>query len=143
VAGKKQVPRKLKALISSQAGYRCGYCLSPEHLMGAPMTIEHLVPDSKGGKTVEENLWLSCDRCNVFKGAQTTALDPKTGKETPLFNPRHQKWQEHFRWRSDGLEIEGITACGRATIVALQLNNPYIVTTRQQWVSAGWWPPQE
>ncbi|BAZ12013.1 HNH endonuclease [Calothrix sp. NIES-4071] len=36
-----------------------------------------------------------------------------------------------------------ITACGRATVIALQLNNVYAVTVRQAWVSAGWHPPIE
>ncbi|MCC5650304.1 hypothetical protein LC609_10735 [Nostoc sp. XA013] len=31
----------------------------------------------------------------------------------------------------------------RATVLALQLNNPYAVTVRQAWVSAGWHPPTE
>jgi len=40
-----------------------------------------------------------------------------------LFNPRNQEWKEHFTWNQEGTEIMGITACGRATIVALRLNN--------------------
>jgi len=37
----------------------------------------------------------------------------------------------------------GQTACGRATVLALQLNNAYAVTVRQAWVSVGWHPPTE
>lgn len=37
----------------------------------------------------------------------------------------------------------GLTACGRATVLALQLNNAYAVTVRQAWVSVGWHPPVE
>ncbi|MFM6154136.1 MAG: hypothetical protein ACKPE3_14250 [Sphaerospermopsis kisseleviana] len=36
----------------------------------------------------------------------------------------------------------GLTAFGRVTVVALQLNNIYAVTVRQAWVSAGWHPPE-
>jgi|FrelakmetLWP11LW_1041352.scaffolds.fasta_scaffold104923_1 uncharacterized phosphosugar-binding protein len=38
-------------------------------------------------------------------------------------------------------EIIGITACGRATIVALRLNNNLAVIVRKNWVQAGWHPP--
>jgi geranylgeranyl pyrophosphate synthase len=58
-----------------------------------------------------------------------------------LFNPRRQKWSRHFVWSEDGTLIIGKTACGRATVVALQLNNPIAVLVRQQWVAVGWHPP--
>jgi len=60
-----------------------------------------------------------------------------------LFNPRQQKWSEHFAWSEDGTEIQGLTPYGRATVVALKLNNPEIVVARRLWVSAGWWPPED
>jgi hypothetical protein len=60
-----------------------------------------------------------------------------------LFNPRRQKWKTHFRWSEDGIEIMGVTACGRATVIALQMNRPEIVAARWLWVQAGWWPPED
>jgi hypothetical protein len=59
----------------------------------------------------------------------------------PLYNPRTQEWQEHFRWSNDGVTIIGITAIGRATVDVLKMNNEYIVTARRHWVEAGWHPP--
>jgi len=58
-----------------------------------------------------------------------------------LFNPRRQKWSDHFAWSDDGAKIIGLTACGRATIVALNLNNVLAVTVRKNWIQAGWYPP--
>jgi hypothetical protein len=49
----------------------------------------------------------------------------------------------HFAWADNGTHIAGLTATGRATVLALQLNNPYAVTVREAWVSAGWHPPTE
>ncbi len=111
--------------------------------MGMTMTLDHIIPEAAGGLTVQENLWLACRRCNEFKGTQTHAYDPQTGDRVALFNPRWQAWNEHFAWSGDGTEILGLTACGRATVIALQMNNSEIVVTRRLWVSAGWWPPQE
>jgi len=59
----------------------------------------------------------------------------------PLFNPRFQRWREHFQWSSEGTLIIGLTPCARATIEALQMNNEYIVEARHLWVIAGWHPP--
>ncbi|HBR00238.1 MAG TPA: hypothetical protein DD761_17270 [Cyanobacteria bacterium UBA11691] len=64
-------------------------------------------------------------------------------KKVELYNPREQQWSSHFTGSEDGTRIQGITACGRATAIALKLNNPYAVAVRQAWVSAGWHPPEE
>ncbi len=107
------------------------------------MTLDHITPQAAGGPTVEENLWLACRRCNEFKGVQTNAHDPETGELVSLFNPRYQIWNEHFEWSEGGIKILGKSPCGRATVIALQMNNPEILVTRRLWVSVRWWPPQE
>lgn len=140
---RRKIPVALRRKIREQAHVRCGYCLCSEVLIGMPMEFEHLLPLVSGGKTTEENLWLSCRRCNEAKGKQTEAVDLDTLHIVALFNPREQRWEEHFRWNDDGTEILGKASTGRATVFALKLNNPVIVVTRRLWVSAGWWPPTE
>ena len=131
------------ARIRHQARYRWGYCLSSEILLGMPMEVEHLIPLAIGGASTEENLWLAGRRCNGFKGAQTVVLDPLSQQPVALFNPRTQSWPDHFQWSEDGTQIIGLTPCGRATVVALNLNNPEISAARRLWVSVGWWPPSD
>ena len=70
------------------------------------------------------------------------AIDPLTGEEVALFNPRTQSWPDHFGWSDDGTQIIGLTPIGRATVVALRLNNEFIVPARRQWAIAGWHPPK-
>jgi hypothetical protein len=111
--------------------------------MGQILYIEHIVPRATGGKTKRENLWLACPLCNEFKLDQTHARDPLTGRRARLFNPRKQKWTTHFAWSEDGTEIMGLTACGRATVLALRLNHPIAVQARENWAQAGWWPPED
>jgi len=135
------VPEELRRRIRALAGDRCGYCLSPQHLVYGSLEIEHTIPRAKGGSTAEENLYLACRLCNNFKGVQTEATDPSTGAVVPLFDPRRQSWFDHFSWSDDGTRILGRTACGRATIVALKLNNVLATTVRRGWVLAGWHPP--
>jgi hypothetical protein len=81
--------------VREAAKNRCGYCLSPQHLVMARLEIEHIIPLAKGGTDDESNLWLSC--------------------------PRLQQWTEHFSWSADGLRIIGLTPVGRATVAVLQL----------------------
>lgn len=141
-ARKARVPYRLRARVARTAGYRCGYCRTPESIVGLRLSIEHIIPEAKGGKTVEENLWLACHACNEFKGARVQGRDPVTGRRTRLWNPRRQSWLDHFAWSDDGTEIVGLTACGRATIATLQLNRSELVAARWLWVQVGWWPPR-
>jgi 5-methylcytosine-specific restriction endonuclease McrA len=140
---KAYIPPRLRSKVEETARYRCGYCLTSRDIIGQQMHIEHIIPKTAGGLSIEENLWLACPACNEFKGAQTHAIDPVTGRRVRLFNPRKQKWKRHFRWSADGTEIIGKTAVGRATVVALQMNHPVSIRTRQKWVLAGWWPPED
>jgi len=67
--------------------------------------------------------------------------DPLTGRKVPVFNPRHNDWSAHFTWELDGLRVVGLTACGRATVETLRLNDQYHLTARMVWISAGRYPP--
>jgi hypothetical protein len=106
-----------------------------------PMDVEHLIPEARGGETTEENLWLACPRCNAHKADRVAATDPNTGDIVRLFDPRRQKWGDHFLWTDDGIRKGGRTPTGRATVVALHLNRPMLVAARQAWVLVGWHPP--
>lgn len=123
---------------------RCGYCLSPQHLVMARLEIEHIVPKSKGGPDGEDNLWLACPLCNRAKSDRTEARDDETGATVALFNPRTQVWSEHFRWSVDGLRIVGLTPIGRVTAAALHLaDDPDALEVRSDWIQAGWHPPKD
>jgi 5-methylcytosine-specific restriction endonuclease McrA len=43
--------------------YKCAYCGSEENL-----TIDHVLPQSRGGKDVTENMICCCHSCNQSKG---------------------------------------------------------------------------
>ena len=138
-----KVSETLQAKIRAQAKNRCGYCLTRQEYVPWILEIEHIIPKSRGGTDNEENLWLACRSCNLFKSNQTSGRDPLTGRRIRLFHPRRQKWKRHFRWSEDGTLITGRTVCGRATVIALNLNNLVAVTVRRNWVVAGWHPPKE
>ena len=137
------IPAELARQVRADAGRRCGYCHSSESLTGMPLEFDHILPEAAGGPTTRENLWLACHRCNEHKGNRTHAADPLTGERAVLFNPRAQRWHDHFAWNPDGALIVGLTPSGRATVEALRLNNEYVVEARRFWAEAGWHPPGE
>jgi hypothetical protein len=58
-----------------------------------------------------------------------------TGQLTRLFHPRHDRWDEHFRW--DGATIVGLTDVGRTTMQVLAMNEPNEVLARQMLMLEG------
>jgi len=132
-----------RARVQAEAGNRCGYCLTHQDYIPWSLEVEHIIPRARGGTDEQDNLWLACRSCNLFKSDQTHARDPLTGRWVALFNPRTQRWQRHFGWSEEGTLIIGRTACGRATVVALNLNRLIVVTVRRNWVAAGWHPPMD
>src|SRR5579864_5865446 len=136
------IPVAIERSVRLVARNRCGYCLTPQYLSPAILQVEHIIPRCEGGTNDEGNLWLSCSRCNSFKGDRVSAIDPVTGMIVSLFNPRTQNWFEHFRWSEDGIRVIGHTPIGRATVAVLHLDDdPIALVVRGYWVMAGWHPP--
>ncbi len=135
------ISESLRQQICRAADYRCEYCKSSSQITGIPLVIDHLFPRSLGGDDGSDNLAAACYRCNLIKGTKVDGTDVETGQSMPLFNPRIHVWAEHFAWADGGRTMVGLTAIGRVTVVALQLNNDNLVMARSFWISAGWHPP--
>lgn len=139
---KRYLPADLREQLLAADDQRCVYCHTTEANTGQPMTVDHIVPEVQGGPTTFDNLCYACRRCNEFKRSATTARDPLRDEFVPLFHPRTQTWSDHFAWNVSGTHVIGLTAVGRATVLALNMNNEVIVDTRRRWVSVGWHPPE-
>jgi hypothetical protein len=100
------------------------------------------MPRSKGGSDDMDNLALACMGCNDHKYEKTEYKDPVTGEVVPLFHPQLHNWQEHFSWDEEYTEMVGITAIGRATIEALQLNRKGVANLRRLLRLINEHPPQ-
>ena len=64
-----RVPRTVQRKISRRAlfardGWRCAYCGTS----GGRLTLDHVVPRSRGGESIWENVVTSCAPCNLRKG---------------------------------------------------------------------------
>ena len=129
------VPAPLRRLVRDRARHRCEYCLLPEAVAFYPHEVDHVVAEKHDGQTVEGNLCLSCWVCNRHKGSDLTSIDPQTGAITPLFHPRRDRWDDHFRMH--GAAINGITPQGRATARMLHFNDADQVELREPLIGLG------
>ena len=77
--------------------------------------------------------------CNQFKGSDLAAIDPVERVIVPLFNPRIQRWSNHFQLV--GVRIVGLTPVGRATLALLRLNDEARLIDRQMLIEARLYPP--
>ena len=126
--------------VRQRASELCEYCHASEKWQYVLFTVDHVIPLSQNGRDTIDNLALACFHCNRRKSAKTTAVDPESGLEVSLFNPRESLWSEHFIWSADGLKVIGLTQVGKATITALDLNRERIINMgrRQESASRAW-----
>ena len=134
---------EIRANVRDRARASCEYCRIEEGWTGHEFTLDHVTPESRGGSTTPENLAYACIGCNVRKSDKTVAPDPVSGASTPLFNPRKQRWRDHFCWSADSVLILGLTPSGRATVVALALNREMLIRHRVLLIKNGLHPSLE
>ncbi|MBI3736097.1 HNH endonuclease, partial [Candidatus Sumerlaeota bacterium] len=71
--------------------YQCQYCGC--HPDRDDMTIDHIIPRSRGGKSTWENVTLACTNCNTRKGDR---LPAECGMH-PLTQPKRPSWMATLR----------------------------------------------
>lgn len=113
--------RWLEQLVFARAEGRCEYCQRPAWSSSVTFAIDHVRPVQHGGATAADNLALACPSCNLKKGPNLSAVDPLSDEQVPLFNPRRDRWREHFAWTAT--TIVGRSPVGRATVWLLDLNS--------------------
>ena len=131
---------ELERQAADRAADRCEYCRMHQSLQGARFHLEHVIPKSRGGATDLANLAWACPGCNLRKSDRIDATDSDTGVTAPFFNPRLHAWQEHFAW--DDYQVVGLTVTGRATVAALNFNQPRRIRIRQAEQTFGLFPPE-
>jgi hypothetical protein len=75
------------------------------------------------------------------KYTKTQGYDPLTGELVPLYQPRQQRWRDHFVWNADFALIVGLTPTGRATVETLRLNREGLINLRRILYAMGEHPP--
>jgi hypothetical protein len=129
----------LYPIVASRADHRCEYCHAPEAVL------------SRRGRNSSANLALACRHCNLWKSNVTCASDSSLAEragipdDTPLFNPRTDRWADHFEiadgyFGNAGPAIIGKTTIGRFTARLLRMNDPRVLEARKHWAGIGLFP---
>lgn len=132
------ISAELRRAVRERANYRCEYCLLHEDDNFLPHEVDHIIAEKHRGETLLENLCLSCFDCNRNKGSDIASIDVETNRLTPLFNPRAERWSDHFRLNE--AVIEPHTAIGRVTEYLLAMNNDEQVQKRSDLIELGRYP---
>ena len=101
------IPNQIKIEVALRAGFKCEYCLLPEEITFYSFHIDHIRSIKHGGLTLVDNLAYCCPDCNYFKGSDIGSF-ASSDEITRFFNPRKDKWEEHFHF-SDGMILSKTT----------------------------------
>ena len=131
----------LRRLVSARAGRCCEYCLIHEDDTFFGCEVDHVVSEKHGGATAAENLAYACLTCNRRKGSDLASIDPVSGALVRLFNPRTDRWADHFSLSADGTVIQPASPAGVVTVRVLHLNDPERQLERAALRAIGRYPP--
>jgi hypothetical protein len=101
----------LRWAVLNRDGFRCCYCgLRPEG--GAVLEVDHVIPQSWGGKSDPRNLRSSCRRCN--RGKRDGVAVP-FGERSDI-RPARGAWPDRFVWLRWGDWCLELSAIDRAWV---------------------------
>ena len=107
------VSADLRRLVAARADSLCEYCLIHEADTWFGCQIDHVISEKHGGQTSAENLAYACIFCNRAKGTDLGSIAEHSGDLVRFFNPRVDRWSDHFR--ISGARIEALTDIGAVT----------------------------
>jgi len=115
------ISAELRQIVAARANHVCEYCLLAEEDAYFRFQVEHIISRKHGGSSEIDNLALACVFCNLHKGTDIASLIPIRNELVRFYNPRSDRWSEHFALNQT--LIESLTAIGQVTIRILQMNH--------------------
>lgn len=128
----------LRRLVAARAEYLCEYCLVHEDDTYFGCEVDHIISLKHGGPTTSENLAYACAFCNRQKGSDIGSILWQTGEFIRFFNPRTDRWADHFNL--DGVVIKPLTGIGEVTARILGFNDSDRILERQALADLGRYP---
>ncbi len=123
------ISAELRRLVVARAQGLCEYCLIAEEDTFFGCEVDHIISEKHGGPTEADNLAYACAVCNQAKGSDIGSLHWESGAFVRFFDPRKDRWAEHFSL--SGCRIEGLTPIGSVTARILDFNNSERVLERE------------
>jgi len=128
----------LRRLVAARAKYLCEYCLVHEEDTYFGCEVDHIISLKHGGPTTAENLAYACAFCNRQKGSDIGSILWQTGEFIRFFNPRTDRWADHFQL--EGVVIRSLTGIGEVTARILGFNDSDRLLERQALADWGRYP---
>ena len=132
------VSAELRQQVAERAQFICEYCLLHDDESHFGSEIDHIISLKHDGETIPENLAYACMRCNRHKGTDLGSRNRQTGELVRFFNPRSDRWAEHFALREAA--IIPLTEIGEATGRIFGFNSPKRLTERALLMKVGLFP---
>ena len=117
----------------------CEYCLITEADTFYGCEVDHVISLKHGGSSEPENLAYACALCNRAKGSDIASISA-SGELTRFFNPRTDRWAEHFRL--EGASIQPLTTIGEVTARILGFNDSARLHERDEMIRFGKYPSE-
>jgi hypothetical protein len=128
----------VRRLVAVRADFLCEYCLVHEDDTVFGCEVDHIISEKHGGATDAENLAYACAFCNRAKGSDIGSIVLGTGRFVRFFNPRTDRWAEHFALA--GVTIVPLSDIGEVTSRILAFNDSDRLFERQTLQTVGRYP---
>lgn len=135
---RKHINENLRKLVEDRAEGICEYCLISIEDTYFGGEIDHIISLKHKGKTTEENLALACQPCNRSKGSDLGSIATGSKNLVRFFNPRTDKWSDHFRLNQAA--IESLTEIGEVTQAIFGFNEMERLQERKGLIEIGQFP---
>lgn len=135
------VSAELRRMVETRADHLCEYCLIHEDDTVFGCQVDHIISEKHGGATDAENLSFACTCCNRSKGTDIGSIARSSGEYVRFFNPRSERWSDHFALK--GSMIVPRTPTGESTARILGFNEPERILERETLQNVGRYPPAQ
>jgi len=131
------ISTELRQTIADRAKQLCEYCLIAEADTFYGCEVDHIISIKHSGSTAPDNLAYACALCNRAKGSDIGSI-ATSGEFTRFFNPRTDRWSEHFRL--EGATIQPLTRIGEVTARIFGFNESARLHEREEMIRFGTYP---
>lgn len=131
------ISAELRQTIVDRANHLCEYCLIAEEDSFYGCQVDHIISLKHGGSSDVDNLAFACALCNRAKGSDVGSI-ATSGEFTRFFNPRTDRWLDHFRL--EGATIHPLTPIGEVTVRIFGFNDSARLHEREEMIRFGTYP---
>jgi hypothetical protein len=128
------ISAELRQTVAARAKQSCEYCLIAQVDTFYGCEVDHIISLKHGGITNPDNLAYACAFCNRAKGSDVGSI-ATLGEFTRFFNPRTDRWSEHFRL--EGATIQALTPIGEVTARIFGFNESTRIHEREEMIRFG------